>query len=525
MTWLDAMFGKIYNAGDPVELAGGINFHSGFKATYNSATKRVDVAFDSTFEGELDHGGLAGLDDDDHPQYARADGTRAFSYVAVGANPAASGLGRLANAGGGIRARNATNTGDVSVVYVSITDQVVVGGSGCTGLYFAYTGDVIFADSAAEVLRLTASSLRPSPTNAMYLGDSTHYWSAGYITTLIGSTVTLGATPAMTGMIRLPFGPRIAARDDINANDVTVLSVSGTTGSAFFGSESLDHKVGGTGITALAAPQLIQLRTAGTSRWVVDNTGLYPNTDNAYPFGSASNRPTVIWAVGGTINTSDVREKQDIAPIDDALLDAWADVSLVAYRWITSVDVKGDDARIHTGAIAQQVRDALAAHGIDGRRYGLLCYDEWDDAYEPDLATISPAETAHESAKQRAVLARAAHRALTEAERVEAELPEPGDPEDDSQEDRKAAKASAKARVDELRARASADPLDVAEAAEHEAAAALEAVADAKVLVTPAGNRWGLRYSELLIVEAAYQRRRADRIEARLDALEKKGAK
>lgn len=41
-------------------------------------------------------------------------------------------------------------------------------------------------------------------------------------------------------------------------------------------------------------------------------------------------------------------------------------------------------------------------------------------------------------------------------------------------------------------------------------------------LVTPAGDRYGIRYSEALCLEAAYQRRRADRIEARLAALEKK---
>ena len=43
-----------------------------------------------------------------------------------------------------------------------------------------------------------------------------------------------------------------------------------------------------------------------------------------------------------------------------------------------------------------------------------------------------------------------------------------------------------------------------------------------KRLITAAGDRYGIRYSEALCLEAAYQRRRADRIEARLAALEKK---
>lgn len=39
-------------------------------------------------------------------------------------------------------------------------------------------------------------------------------------------------------------------------------------------------------------------------------------------------------------------------------------------------------------------------------------------------------------------------------------------------------------------------------------------------LVTKAGSRYGIRYSEALCLEAAYQRRRADRIEQRLNAIE-----
>lgn len=43
-----------------------------------------------------------------------------------------------------------------------------------------------------------------------------------------------------------------------------------------------------------------------------------------------------------------------------------------------------------------------------------------------------------------------------------------------------------------------------------------------KRLVTAAGDRYGIRYSEALCLEAAYQRRRADRLEARTEILEKR---
>ena len=54
--------------------------------------------------------------------------------------------------------------------------------------------------------------------------------------------------------------------------------------------------------------------------------------------------------------------------------------------------------------IAQQVIEAFATEGLDATRYGLLCYDKWDDEYEdvevvdtPEVVaedgTVTPAQT------------------------------------------------------------------------------------------------------------------------------------
>lgn len=108
-----------------------------------------------------------------------------------------------------------------------------------------------------------------------------------------------------------------------------------------------------------------------------------PYADNATDIGSASNRPKQIWAVSGTINTSDGREKTESSGISGALLDAADDVQIILFKWLSAVKEKGEDgARWHFGAIAQQVHDALAKHGIDGVKYGLLCYDKWDDSWD-----------------------------------------------------------------------------------------------------------------------------------------------
>lgn len=118
---------------------------------------------------------------------------------------------------------------------------------------------------------------------------------------------------------------------------------------------------------------------------------------------------------------------------------------------VAHVKKQGDAARIHSGVIAQQVVEVFEKYGLDATRYGLLCYDKWEDEYE-DVEVID----------------------------TEAVLDEEGN--------------------------------EITPAKKH----------TEKRLITAAGDRYGIRYSEALCIEAAYQRRRADRLESRMSELEKK---
>lgn len=147
-----------------------------------------------------------------------------------------------------------------------------------------------------------------------------------------------------------------------------------------------------------------------------------PNGDDNRNLGTASKRWKQLYAGTTTISTSDEREKQDIEAIPDEVLDAWGEVEFYQFKYKDAIAEKGEEnARLHTGLIAQRIESIFTAHGLDAHKYGLLCYDEWEADEEEQ---------------------------------------------------------------------------------------------------TPAGNRYALRYEECLTMEAAYQRRRADRIEARLAALE-----
>ena len=115
------------------------------------------------------------------------------------------------------------------------------------------------------------------------------------------------------------------------------------------------------------------------------------------------------------------------------MLDAWAEVNLVQYKYLDRVAEKGEDAaRWHFGVVAQRAIEAFTRHGLDASKYGFLCYDKWEAS--PEIIDEESGEV------------------LTKA--------------------------------------------------------------------TAAGERYGIRYDEVLILEAALQRRKAAQLEKRIIALE-----
>ena len=106
--------------------------------------------------------------------------------------------------------------------------------------------------------------------------------------------------------------------------------------------------------------------------------------------GAGSYRYSTIFATNGTINTSDLNEKQDIENLSDAERTVANAIKglIKKFRFIDAVEKKGDDARIHVGVIAQDVEQVFVDAGLNPRRYGMFCEDIW---YEVD-GEINPDE-------------------------------------------------------------------------------------------------------------------------------------
>lgn len=117
------------------------------------------------------------------------------------------------------------------------------------------------------------------------------------------------------------------------------------------------------------------LRLGGAS-----GTHTTPLLDNNMNLGSGALRFKEIFAAVGAINTSDATQKTlrgDGSPTPEEI--AWGRELaklMRAYRWNDALAQKGDGARIHFGAIAQEVEAAGHAAGVaNPLAYGFLCRD------------------------------------------------------------------------------------------------------------------------------------------------------
>lgn len=109
------------------------------------------------------------------------------------------------------------------------------------------------------------------------------------------------------------------------------------------------------------------------------NLALYPSQDNTRDLGTSGNRYDDVRATNGTIQTSDEREKQQIASLTDAEITAAKAISKLfkTFKWNSAVTEKGDAARTHTGVIAQQVETAMTDAGLNAGDYAFFIDDTW----------------------------------------------------------------------------------------------------------------------------------------------------
>jgi len=107
-----------------------------------------------------------------------------------------------------------------------------------------------------------------------------------------------------------------------------------------------------------------------------------PAFDTALALGQAEHRFSQLFAMTGTINTSDAADKlwQGAPDAQEIAAGRALMAELGFFQWLDAVEAKGpQNARRHFGLRAQNAFAILAAHGLDWRRYGWCCHDRWSD--------------------------------------------------------------------------------------------------------------------------------------------------
>ncbi|MDC7683863.1 hypothetical protein PQU92_11280 [Asticcacaulis sp. BYS171W] len=207
-----------------------------------------------------------------------------------------------------------------------------------------------------------------------------------------GAQLNLEVDGTATGQTAaLSFYPNFGAYPDDIAPRRCADLLAGFTG--IWGTEYLAVKVGNGGAPNDSGDLGIEI--ARFTHASVD-----AGRDNAVSMGTADRRWSVVYAATGTINTSDARDKivdtggsvrlRTAAPMIVAAVDP------VLFRWIDGGEVTeptgetGADGwpivqtrrkagqRLHAGLLAQDVRAALVAEGLDFGVWGL------DDIDDPD---------------------------------------------------------------------------------------------------------------------------------------------
>ena len=261
--------------------------------------------------------------------------------------------------------------------------RTVQGGTGAVVVgYFAADGTTTSADDAIIIGHNAGKSIA-NLDNCLFIGTSATVPAIGgdLASNKIGINLApssvrarlhlCGSTP--TGSSRAPHYDGLLVDGGYSAG--VTLETTGYAG-IFFASAT---KTTAGGFTYAHGSNSITVRTNNTDVVRFTDSAFRPMpNDSSINLGQAGNLWKEVFAAAGTINTSDARQKANVADPDEALLRAWGRVGVRVFQMRDAIDQKGEEAaRLHVGVVAQEVQTAFEAEGLDASRYGLFCHDEW----------------------------------------------------------------------------------------------------------------------------------------------------
>ncbi|MBN8680210.1 MAG: tail fiber domain-containing protein [Chitinophagales bacterium] len=248
------------------------------------------------------------------------------------------------------------------------------------GVYFGTTEGLL--DGGVKQIACN-SDFRPTQHNTYTLGTDEKRWHNIYSnhgringSLGVGQTGTINAVLDVIGDIRTGNGTKYITLNGADS-DLTIKGVGDNmqvyTGSGNHLLLQSSSQAGTVGIGFTPTNDDYKLRVAGKAKFddgvyfgsvesfrdggsfqIATNSNIRPSVDNLRSLGSSTYRWKDVWAVDGTINTSDRRLKKDIQPINYGLSDLMK-LNPVSFLW----NQEGMDRERRLGFIAQELQPVL----------------------------------------------------------------------------------------------------------------------------------------------------------------------
>ena len=320
----------------------------------------------------------------------------------------------------------------------TLTERLRITSGGLVGIGAASPGSALEINAAAATAPFiakinTAEAARIDSSGRLLVGTSTSRSNWANTTGTDPNfqiEVNGNARASISRTSANEFGPQFwfgktrgTAYEVLSNNDqLGEISFMGADGSELVSAASITAAVDGTPGTndmpgrlvfsttedgASSPTERFRIRANGLSSFF--NTGfVIPETDNATNLGGATNRWSAVYAVNGTIQTSDERAKTDItnATLGSDFVKALRPVS---YKWIEGGQRHTGDydknnnfiyesvpgSRTHWGFIAQEVKEAVDVAGVDFGGWVLTDKDDPDSQqalrYDQFIAPLTKA--------------------------------------------------------------------------------------------------------------------------------------
>jgi len=310
------------------------------------------------------------------------------------------------------------SSGQVGIGTSSPTAKLDVDGQGCFKKNYSYASTNYHIKLKSAYGNGISSYIgNVSSTDRMNISAGGYYYGASLYQLTDGATGMGTINIGEDGTLTYQSTTGATANSTVNPLERMRIDSSGKMGIGTASPSSLLTISGAEG-------SMIQLQESGTNRgaigiksnepFIVDAVGGLrmsgSGTANILPCDSAGSATNQALNLGASTlsfdtvfaddftNTSDRNYKQDIEELSEAELRvATACKGLMKkYRMKHAVVKKGDDARIHVGVIAQDLRDAFTAEGLDAGRYGMFVSETvWEDFVE--VPAVEAADAVYET--------------------------------------------------------------------------------------------------------------------------------